>query len=70
MPLQTMATTHALTRISRGVANNDAGACELVTTPAGQVIGLIDSVRSCRQIVQDFREGYVAALERIGELLA
>lgn len=70
MPLQTMATTHALTRISRGVANNDHGACELVTTPAGQVIGLIDSVRSCRQIVQDFREGYVAALERIGELLA
>jgi NAD(P)H-dependent flavin oxidoreductase YrpB (nitropropane dioxygenase family) len=70
MPLQTMATTHALTRISRGVANNDPGACELVTTPAGQVIGLIDSVRSCRQIVQDFREGYVAALERIDELLA
>lgn len=70
MPLQTMATTHALTRISRGVANNDQGACDLVTTPAGQVIGLIDSVRSCRQIVQDFREGYVAALERIGELLA
>ena len=69
MPLQTMATTHALTRISRGVANNDKGACELVTTPAGQVIGLIDSVRSCRQIVQEFREGYVAALERIGELL-
>lgn len=70
MPLQTMATTHALTRISRGVANSDKGAIELVTTPAGQVIGLIDSVRSCRQIVQEFREGYGAALERVGELLS
>ncbi len=70
MPLQTMATAHALTRISRGAANGDKGSIELVTTPAGQVVGLIDQVRRCRQIVQDFREDFVDALERMEELLS
>lgn len=69
MPLQTMATTTALTRISRGVQQDHAGARELVTTPAGQIIGAINQVRSCRQIVQDFREQFVEALERIETLI-
>lgn len=68
MPLQTMATTTALTRISRKL-HTEAGAQELVTTPAGQVIGLIDGVSSCKQIVQEMKEDYVDALGRIGELL-
>lgn len=70
MPLQTMATTRALTRISRSLHHPEgAGARELVTTPAGQVIGLIDQVRSCRQIVQEFREGFAEALEDIATRL-
>lgn len=69
MPLQTMATTTALTRINRGVQQDNAGARELATTPAGQVIGAINQVRSCKQIVQDFREQFVDALERIETLI-
>lgn len=68
MPLQTMATTTALTRISR-VVHKEAGAQELVTTPAGQVIGLIKQVSSCRQIVQEMKEDYVESLGRVDELL-
>jgi NAD(P)H-dependent flavin oxidoreductase YrpB (nitropropane dioxygenase family) len=68
MPLQTMATTRALTRISRNV-HKEAGAQDLATTPAGQVIGLIDAVSSCKQIVQEMKEDYVEALERIDQLI-
>lgn len=68
MPLQTMATTNALTRIQRKV-HKEAGAQELATTPAGQVIGLIKQIRSCKQIVQELKEEYAEALGRIDELL-
>ncbi|MAG34185.1 MAG: monooxygenase [Deltaproteobacteria bacterium] len=68
MPLQTMATTRALTRISRKV-HREAGAQELATTPAGQVIGLIDEICSCSQIVREMKEDYVEALERIDQLI-
>ncbi|MCP4007820.1 MAG: nitronate monooxygenase [bacterium] len=68
MPLQTMATTSALTRISRKV-HKEAGAQDLVTTPAGQVIGMIKEVSSCRQIVQEMKEDYVESLGRIDELI-
>jgi len=67
MPLQTMATTEALTRITRGLHADNEGARTLVTTPAGQAIGLISQVRSCRNIVQEFRESYAEALAGIGD---
>jgi NAD(P)H-dependent flavin oxidoreductase YrpB (nitropropane dioxygenase family) len=66
VPLQTMATTRALTRISRGLVAGHGGAQELATTPAGQGIGLIREVRGYRQIVQDYRESFAAALEDFG----
>jgi NAD(P)H-dependent flavin oxidoreductase YrpB (nitropropane dioxygenase family) len=69
MPLQTMATTTALTRISRSVHKED-GAKELVTTPVGQVIGSVKQVSSCKQIVQDMKEDCVDSLERIDGLIS
>ena len=67
MPLQTMATTAALTRISRALQAGSEGARELVTSPAGQAIGLITQVRGCRQIVQEFRESFADALVQIAD---
>jgi NAD(P)H-dependent flavin oxidoreductase YrpB (nitropropane dioxygenase family) len=67
MPLQTMATTAALTRISRALQAGSDGARELVTSPAGQAIGLITQVRGCRQIVQEFRESFADALVQIAD---
>lgn len=68
MPLQTMATTSALSRISRSIHSN-AGAQALATTPAGQVVGSIKQVMSCKQIVQDMKEDYVESLSRIDSLI-
>jgi hypothetical protein len=51
------------------MVHKEAGARELVTTPAGQVIGMIQQVSSCKQIVQDMKEDYVDSLERIDELI-
>jgi hypothetical protein len=67
MPLQTMATTAALTRISRALHGEGDGARQLVTSPAGQAIGLITQVRSCRHIVQEFRESFADALARTAD---
>jgi NAD(P)H-dependent flavin oxidoreductase YrpB (nitropropane dioxygenase family) len=67
MPLQTMATTAALTRISRALHAEGDGARQLVTSPAGQAIGLISQVRSCRHIVQEFRESFAEAVAGIGD---
>jgi len=72
MPLQTMATTEALSRIQRGLRTEGAqgdAARDLATTPAGQIIGAIGQVRSCKQIVSEMIDGYVAALDRAGDLL-
>lgn len=68
MPLQTMATATALQRIQRTYHTNP-GALDLITTPAGQVIGLIDTERSARAIVQQFREEFASAAERFERLL-
>ena len=67
MPLQTMATTAALTRISRALHAEGDGARQLVTSPAGQAIGLISQVRSCRHIVQEFRESFAEAVAAIAD---
>jgi len=73
MPLQTMATTEALSRIGANLHNKgDAGAAarELATTPVGQVVGAIGQIRSCRKIVQDFIDEYAEALGRIENLVS
>lgn len=67
MPLQTMATTAALTRISRALHAEGDGARQLVTSPAGQAIGLIHQVRPCRHIVQEFRESFADAVAQIAD---
>ena len=36
----------------------------------GQGVGLVDDVRSAGQVVQDFKTGYIAAVERLNDLIA
>jgi hypothetical protein len=42
----------------------------MVTYFVGQGVGLIDTVRSAGQVVQDFKEGFLGAVERLDGLLA
>jgi len=68
MPLQTMATSEALQRISRSLGNNE-GARELATTPVGQVVGSITEEQSVRHIVQAIKEGFLESVERLNAMV-
>ena len=55
----------AFARIEREAAAGNEGARELVSYFVGQGVGLVEQVRSSRQVVQDFREEFVEAVGRL-----
>ena len=69
MPLMGMVSEPAFQRIEREAAVGNEAARELVSYFVGQGVGLVDQVRSARQVVQDFREDFVEAVGRLAALL-
>ncbi|WP_291180803.1 nitronate monooxygenase [Erythrobacter sp.] len=69
MPLMGMVSEPAFARIEREAAAGNEGARELVSYFVGQGVGLVDQVRSSRQVVQDFREEFVGAVSGLWSLL-
>ncbi|WP_435200323.1 NAD(P)H-dependent flavin oxidoreductase [Qipengyuania sp. 902] len=67
MPLMGMVSEPAFARIEREAATGNAEARELVSYFVGQGVGLVEQVRSSRQVVQDFREEF---LDAVGSLVA
>ena len=67
MPLMGMVSEPAFARIEREAAAGNAEARELVSYFVGQGVGLVEQVRSSRQVVQDFREEF---LDAVGALAA
>ena len=65
MPLMGMVSEPAFARIEREAAAGNDGARELVSYFVGQGVGLVEQVRSSRQVVQDFREEFVEAVGRL-----
>jgi NAD(P)H-dependent flavin oxidoreductase YrpB (nitropropane dioxygenase family) len=63
MPLQSLISEGALRAADRSAAAGNAEARELVTYFVGQGVGLIDSVKSAGQVVQDFKAEFLEALE-------
>ena len=59
MPLQSLISEHALRTVDRAAAAGNAKARDMVTYFVGQGVGLIDSVRSATQVVQDFKEEFL-----------
>jgi hypothetical protein len=55
--------------VDRAAAAGNEKAREMVTYFVGQGVGLIDSVRSAGQVVQDFKTEFVEAVERMNGLL-
>lgn len=70
MPLQSMISEPALERVSIAADKGHAGARELVTYFVGQGVGLVESVRTSRAIVQEFREEFAEAVGDIEAFLA
>ena len=62
MPLMGMVSEPAFARIECAAAAGNGEARELVSYFVGQGVGLVEQVRSSRQVVQDFREEFLSAV--------
>jgi NAD(P)H-dependent flavin oxidoreductase YrpB (nitropropane dioxygenase family) len=69
MPLMSLVSEPALRSVNRAAEAGNAKARDMVTYFVGQGVGLIDSVRSAGQVVQDFKEEFLEAIERMNALL-
>ena len=69
MPLQSFVSEPALRRINKMAEIGHEGAGQLATYWVGQGVGLMDQAMSCAQVVQQFREDFLEARERLIGLL-
>jgi NAD(P)H-dependent flavin oxidoreductase YrpB (nitropropane dioxygenase family) len=69
LPLMSILSTPAFSSIDRAADAGNPKARELVSYWVGQGVGLIDSVKTCAQVVQDFMEEYAEAVERLPTLV-
>jgi NAD(P)H-dependent flavin oxidoreductase YrpB (nitropropane dioxygenase family) len=69
MPLMSLVSEGALRSVNRAAEAGNPKARDMVTYFVGQGVGLIDSVRSAGQVVQDFKEEFIEAVERMNGLL-
>jgi NAD(P)H-dependent flavin oxidoreductase YrpB (nitropropane dioxygenase family) len=68
MPLQLYLSGPALQRADIEANRGDAKARQLATYWVGQGVGLLDEVRSCRAVVQEFMEEFAEAAAELGNL--
>ena len=69
LPLMSILSTPAFSSIDRAADAGNPKARELVSYWVGQGVGLVDSVKTCAQVVQDFMEDYAEAVERLPTLV-
>ena len=70
MPFMSLVSEDALRAAEAAAAAGNPKARDLVTYFVGQGVGLIDEVRGAGQVVQDFKQDYVEAVERMTALIA
>jgi NAD(P)H-dependent flavin oxidoreductase YrpB (nitropropane dioxygenase family) len=68
MPLQSLISESALRAIERSAAAGNPAARNLVTYFVGQGVGLIDSIKSARQVVEEFKLDFADAVEELQNL--
>lgn len=69
MPQMGMLSTPAFKRIDKAAASGNPKARAMVSYFVGQGVGLIDQVRSATGVVQEFKEDYLGAVERLNATL-
>ena len=69
MPFQTILSEPALRAVVSAAARGNEKAYELATYWVGQCVGLVDTVKSTRAVVQDFMEEFAEAAEDLRELV-
>ncbi len=65
MPLQGLISEPALGKVEKLSEGGHAGARELATYWVGQGVGLMNAARPARHVVQDFKEDFLRAYERL-----
>jgi NAD(P)H-dependent flavin oxidoreductase YrpB (nitropropane dioxygenase family) len=69
MPLQSIISRDAFDSIDRSALAGNTKARELVSYFVGQGVGLIDSVKSAGTVVQEFKQDFAEAVERMNALV-
>jgi NAD(P)H-dependent flavin oxidoreductase YrpB (nitropropane dioxygenase family) len=69
MPLQSLVSEPALRKIDKLAEGGHAGAKELATYWVGQGVGLMNQSKSVRAVVQEFKEDFLTAYERLSTCL-
>ncbi len=69
MPLQTLVSEPALRRVDKLAEGGHKGAQQLATYWVGQGVGLMEQSMSAGQVVQAFKEDFLAAYERLADSL-
>ena len=70
MPYQGLLSEPAFAAINRAAEKGHSGARELVSYFVGQGVGMIDSVKTCREVVREFMEEFAEALDDLQALTA
>ncbi len=69
MPLQSLVSEAPLAKITKLAESGHAGARQLATSFVGQGVGLMNSIQSTRDVVREFMEDYLLAVERLSTTL-
>ena len=65
MPYQSLISEPAIRACEKAAERGDADARAMVTYFVGQGVGLVEQVRPAGQVVQDFKQGFASAMERM-----
>ena len=69
MPLQSLVSEAPLAKVTKLAEGGHKGARQLATSFVGQGVGLMNSIQSTRDVVREFIEDYLAAVERMSGTL-
>ena len=69
MPLQSLVSEAPLVKVTKLAEGGHAGAKQLATYFVGQGVGLLNDIQSTRDVVREFMEDYLSAVERLNASL-
>ncbi len=70
MPLQSLVSEPALGKVEKLAEGGHDGASQLATYWVGQGVGLMNQSKSVKAVVQEFKEEYIAAHDRLAQTLS
>ncbi len=69
MPLQILSTATAWQRIYRHAQSGEPGSGALMGSPVGQIVGMMNSVRSAKDVIHDMVSEFLDVQERMSNML-